>query len=47
MRQEMMGFGDAMASAGPYAKKSAACQTDNNTNTESLNFYSSGALSGA
>ena len=35
-----MGFGDAVASAGPYAR--AFCisfQTDNHTNTSSLDFY--------
>jgi len=42
MRQEMMRFGDAVASAGPYAKLQTICtsvQTDNHTNTSSLNFY--------
>ena len=42
MRQEMMRFGDAVASAGPYAKLQTICtsvQTDNHTNTSSHNFY--------
>ena len=39
MRQEMMGFGDmAVASAGPYAVCTLH-ETDNHTNTSSLNFY--------
>ena len=37
-----MGFGDAAASAGPYANK--LLQTDNHTNTSSLNFYRPDAL---
>jgi len=32
-----MGFGDAMASAGPYAN--SLLQTDNHTNTSALNCY--------
>ena len=40
MRQEMLGFWDAVASAGPYAKKiCTSLQTDNHTNASSLNFY--------
>ena len=40
-----MGFMMAVASAGPYANTSL--QTDNHTNTSSLNFYRPGALSDA
>jgi len=42
MRQEMMGFWDAEASARPYANNlhlAATLQTDNHTNTSSLVFY--------
>ena len=35
----MMGFWDAVASAGPYANDMHLTQTDNHTNTSSLNFY--------
>jgi len=38
MRQEMMGFGDALASAGPYANNVTTLQTDDYTNTSSLIF---------
>ena len=44
MRQEMMGFWDAVASAGPYAKVCISVQTDNHTDTSSLNFYRPDAL---
>jgi len=47
MRQEMMGFGDAMASAGPYANSLHLAQTDNHTNTSSFNFYRPNTLSDA
>jgi len=43
MRQEMMGFWDTAASAGPYTT-STLLQTDNHTNTSSLNFYMPDAL---
>jgi len=43
MRQEMMGFWDAMASAGPYANN-LHLAPDNHTNTASLNFYRLDAL---
>ena len=36
MKQEMMGFWDAVASAGPYANSLHLLQTDNHTNTPSL-----------
>jgi len=36
MRQEMMGFWDAVASAGPYETVCTSLQTDNQTNTSSL-----------
>jgi len=36
MRQEMMGFWDAVASAGPYANNLTSLQTDNHANTPSL-----------
>jgi len=42
MRQEMMGFWDAEASARPYANNlhlAPTLQTDNHTNTSSLVFY--------
>jgi len=42
MRQEMMGM--AVASAGPYANNLTSLQTDNHTNTSSLNFYRPDAL---
>ena len=36
----MMGFWDAVASAGPYMQTiCTSVQTDNHTNTSSLNFY--------
>jgi len=44
MKQEMVGFGDAVASAGPYANNMHLDQTVNHTNTSSLNFYRSDAL---
>jgi len=48
MRQEMMGFWDTAASAGPYTggpyTTSTLLQTDNHTNTSSLNFYRPDAL---
>jgi len=43
----MMGFWDAVASAGPYAYSlhfAALLQTDNHTKTPSLNFYRPDAL---
>jgi len=45
MRHKMIRFGDAMASAWPYAN-CASLQTDNHTNT-SVNFYRPVALSDA
>ena len=39
MRQEMLGFCDAVASSGPYAINVPSLQTDNHTNTSSLSFY--------
>jgi len=39
MRHEMMGFSDAVAPAGPYTTMCASFQTDNYTNTSSLNFF--------
>jgi len=42
--QEMMGFWDTVASAGPYAKSCTSLQTDNHTNTSLLNFYRPDAL---
>ena len=39
MRQEMMRFWDVVASAGLYANNLHLLQTDNHTNTSSLNFY--------
>jgi len=45
MRQEMMGFGNAVASDGPYSKIiCTSLQTDNHTNTSALNFYGLDAL---
>ena len=45
MRQEMVGFGDAVASAVYYMQTfCASFQTDNHTNTSSLNFYRPDAL---
>ena len=38
------GFGMAVASAGPYANNLHLTQTDNHTNTSSLNFYRPDAL---
>jgi len=38
MRQEIMGFWDAVASAGPYASN-LHLAPDNDTYTSSLNFY--------
>ena len=43
MRQEVTGFGDAVASAGPYANNTSL-QTDNHTITPSLTFYRPDAL---
>jgi len=43
MRQEMVGFWDAVASARPYANNMHPAP-DNHTNTPSLNFYSPDAL---
>jgi len=40
----MMGFWDAVASGGPYAKICTSLQTDNHTNMSSLNFYRPDAL---
>jgi len=42
MTQEMTGL--AVASARPYAKIYTLLQTDNHTNTSSLNFYRPNAL---
>jgi len=42
----MMGFWDAVASAGPHANN-LHLAPDNHTNTPSLNFYRPDALSGA
>jgi len=39
MRQEMAGFLDAMASAGPYANNLHLSSDPNHTTTSSLNFY--------
>jgi len=41
-----MAFGDTVASAGPHAI-CTLLQTDDHTNTSSLNFYRSDALSDA
>jgi len=38
MRQEVMGLWDAVASAGLLANNLHLVQTDNDTNTSSLNF---------
>jgi len=40
----MLGFWDAAASAGPYANNLHSLQTDNHSNTSSLNFYRPDAL---
>ena len=40
----MMGFLDALASAGPYANNLHHAQTDNHTNISSLNFHRPDAL---
>ena len=40
----MLGFWDAAASAGPYANNLHSLQTDNHSNTSSLNFYRLDAL---
>ena len=48
MRQEMMGFWDAVASAGSYANnlhQTDLLQTDYHINTPSLNLYRPDALS--
>jgi len=48
MKQEMLGFWDAVASAGPYIQTICiSLQTDNHINTSSLNFYRPDALSDA
>ena len=39
MRHEMMGFTDAVEPAKPYTTMCASFQTDNYTNTSSLNFF--------
>jgi len=40
MRQEMMGFGDAVATAGSYANNlCTSLHTENHINTSLLNFY--------
>jgi len=44
MRQEMMGFGDAVASAGPYANNFDFAADRYHNNTPSLNFYRLDAL---
>jgi len=45
MRQEMVGFWGAMASAGPYMQTNCtSLHTDNYTNTSSLNFYTGRTL---
>jgi len=38
MRQEMLGFWDAMASAGHMQTVSTSVKTDNHTNTSALSF---------
>ena len=43
MRQEVTGFGDAVASAGPYANNTSL-QIDNHTITPPLTFYWPDAL---
>jgi len=40
----MMSFWDPVASAGPYANNLHLAQTDNHTETPSLNFYRPDAL---
>ena len=42
--QEMMGFWDAVTTAGPYAKHVHLAETDNHTNTLSIKFYRPDAL---
>jgi len=44
MRQGMIGFLDAVASAGPYANNLHLAQTDNHINISSLNVYRPDAL---
>jgi len=39
MRQEMLGFWDAMASAGHMQTVSTSVKTDNHTNTSALSFF--------
>ena len=40
----MMGFGDSSGISWTVCKQSTSLQTDNHTNTSSLNFYSPDAL---
>jgi len=42
--QEMMGFWDAVTTAGPYANNVHLAETDNHTNTLSIKFYRLDAL---
>jgi len=42
--QEMMGFWDAVTTAGPYANNVHLAETDNHTNTLSIKFYRPDAL---
>jgi len=44
MRQEMMGFWDAVASADQMQTICTSVQTDNHINTPSLNFHRLDAL---
>jgi len=44
MRQEMMGFGVTVASADHTQTICTSLQTENHTNTSSLNFYRPDAL---
>jgi len=44
MRQEIMGFWEAVASAGSYANNCISLQAGNHNNTSSLNFYRPDAL---
>jgi len=43
----MMGFGDAVASAGPQANNLHLAPDDNHIDTSSLNFYRQDALADA
>jgi len=44
MRQKMMGLGDEVASAGPYANNLHLTPDDNHNSTSSLDFYRLDAL---